>query len=526
MKRWSLFLAIFIAGLAVLWWIDRGRRKPAPPTPVRTEEPDSNALTEVELGKDKQGKVEAGGPFLDTKFDAAGLAVHRVSARNFSSLGDGVYRFDDLVARFFVPGTDRLRLEVRAKTARGRLRTMPALEFDRDHPVELEDVVATLHEGSPFAPLTLRVPSATGKFADESFSSSERVEIKGTGLSADGLGLSFRGLERVLDLERDTHANLILDDGTPASLSASKGLTFTSLEKLGEGATRVVAKDQAHLAFEGAHPLVVDADVVELDALVSHAKKSVRPTEIRAHGNVKLAPVDGKFFGDEGPAGAGGRRPPAPRQPDRIPAGDAAPARGGHEQGPRSPGPAKLRHGGLPLGRGPPGGGPPRGLALRFPGARDALRALPGDDPGGPGQTQRHAQGGQRLRPPRSPRQRGRGGGGLAAGKQRADRRATPGRRWETRPRRSPPSGRPTPPGPCPTAAPSTCPPPTGWNSFASRSPSGCPWPTTWIWWSPAPRPSAPRPTRCAISTSSPSRSPEWARCPSRTRTAAGGANG
>jgi hypothetical protein len=299
MKRWSLFLAIFIAGLAVLWWIDRGRRKPAPPTPVRTEEPDSNALTEVELGKDKQGKVEAGGPFLDTKFDAAGLAVHRVSARNFSSLGDGVYRFDDLVARFFVPGTDRLRLEVRAKTARGRLRTMPALEFDRDHPVELEDVVATLHEGSPFAPLTLRVPSATGKFADESFSSSERVEIKGTGLSADGLGLSFRGLERVLDLERDTHANLILDDGTPASLSASKGLTFTSLEKLGEGATRVVAKDQAHLAFEGAHPLVVDADVVELDALVSHAKKSVRPTEIRAHGNVKLAPVDGKFFGDE-----------------------------------------------------------------------------------------------------------------------------------------------------------------------------------------------------------------------------------
>ncbi len=303
MKRWALFLAIFLVGLGVLWVIDRGRKpKPPPALPnnsQRGEQP-ADVLTKVPLDK-VQGKFAADGTFSSKTFDpATGKLRYQITARNHQSLGNGVYQFDDLVGRFYVAGSDLVRLELFAKQARGRLTSAPALDFDRTYPVELDDVVATLLEGSPFVPLTFRVPHATGVFADETFKSTDRVEIAGTGLSADGVGLSFDGKSRELRLERNTHANLALEDGTPAALSAVGGLVFSSLEKLGEGASRVVAREKAHLQFEGPKPLSVDADEIDLDATVLRSPSTrVLPRHVSAHGSVRLAQLDGAFFGDD-----------------------------------------------------------------------------------------------------------------------------------------------------------------------------------------------------------------------------------
>ncbi len=302
MKRWALFLAIFLVGLGVLWVIDRGRRSktpPAPPDISQSGEQPADVLTKVPLDK-VQGKFAADGTFSSKTFDpATGKLRYQITARNHQSLGNGVYQFDDLVGRFYVAGSDLVRLELFAKHARGRLTSAPSLDFDRAYPVELEDVLATLLEGSPFVPLTMRVPRASGVFADETFKSADRVEIAGTGLSADGVGLSFDGKQRELRLERNTHASLTLKDGTPAALSAIGGLVFTSLEKIGEGASRVVAREKAHLQFEGPKPVSVDADEIDLDATVLRSPSTrVLPSHVAAHGSVRLTPVDGKFFGD------------------------------------------------------------------------------------------------------------------------------------------------------------------------------------------------------------------------------------
>ncbi len=303
MKRWALFLAIFLAGLGVLWLIDSGRkskRTAVPPDKPNNGEQPADVLTKVPIAPGQVVSAEASGPFSSKTFDpATGMLRYQITARNHQSIGNGVYQFDDLVGRFYVAGSDLVRMEMFAKTARGRLSSAPTLDFDRAYPVELDDVVTTLLEGSPFVPLTLRVPHATGVFADETFKSTDRVEISGTGLSADGVGLSFDGKSRELRLERNTHASLALENGTPAALSAVGGLVFTSLEKIGEGASRVVARDKAHLQFEGPRPLSVDADEIRLDATVLRSPSThVLPSHVAARGAVRLAPVDGVFFGD------------------------------------------------------------------------------------------------------------------------------------------------------------------------------------------------------------------------------------
>src|SRR5688572_30744205 len=145
MKRWILFLALFGVGLAILVWIDRGRRPerhPAEPQPEPGAQQTPGELTEVPIGRaDKTvpAAVAGAGAFATSAFDReTGKPLYRITARNHESLGDGVYRFDQLVGRFYVPGTDTLRMEVTADTARGKLTTVPVIDFDLAHPIELD----------------------------------------------------------------------------------------------------------------------------------------------------------------------------------------------------------------------------------------------------------------------------------------------------------------------------------------------------------------------------------------------------
>src|SRR5687767_11406619 len=104
MKRWILFLAIFAVGLAILLWVDSGRRKPPRPPEPSPGPASQEALTEVPLG-DKTGAGAVTGAFSDTKFEeGSDKPVYRITAANTEPLGDGVYRFEKLVGRFFVPG--------------------------------------------------------------------------------------------------------------------------------------------------------------------------------------------------------------------------------------------------------------------------------------------------------------------------------------------------------------------------------------------------------------------------------------
>lgn len=304
MKRWLLFIVLFLVGLGILLWIDRGR-KPAPRPPTAEQSTGSATgqapLVPIKLGDDHTASGASRGFVSWSGLDPeSGKALFRISAADSESLGDGLYRFDKLVARFFVKGTEEMSLEVTAERARGRLSFTASPYFDPQHPVELDGVVAVMFTGSPFVPMTLRVPRASGTFADQKFSSDERVTIEGKGLSASGVGLSFDGVARELVLRRETRATMVLEDGSPATLSADGGLWFTALEKLGEGASRVVARERAHMTFEGKNPVVLDAELVELDALVEpKPSMHVRPTLVKASGSVRIKPEDGSFFGDE-----------------------------------------------------------------------------------------------------------------------------------------------------------------------------------------------------------------------------------
>ncbi|HUR28077.1 MAG TPA: hypothetical protein VM509_07815, partial [Planctomycetota bacterium] len=309
MKRWTLFLVLFLAGLAILWWVDRRTQPtPKPDDPGTAPAPNQGVLTEFtpdEKGHKVRGS--SGGEIIADTFDAgtidnpgSGKLLYRITAKNSESLGEGVYRLDSLVLKVYVRGTDTLRMELAADTARAKIKIVPALEFDPDYVMQLDGVVATLHADSPFVPVTLRVPHLQGSLAGPSFHSEDRVEVSGTGLSAEGVGLSYDGKLKELKLVRDTHASLILEDGTPAKLSAAGGLTITSLAEDGLGSTRAVARDKAHLTFEGKEPLALDADEVTLDAQVTRVDKDthMQPSRVGARGNVLLSPRDGKFFGD------------------------------------------------------------------------------------------------------------------------------------------------------------------------------------------------------------------------------------
>jgi len=303
MKRWILFAVIFAAGLAVLWWLDRDRKrppKPAEPAPAVVQTPEQGGLTEIPIGDGKTIHVGNYGPYVDSKFDeATGLLLYRLTAANHAALGDGLYRFDDLVVRYYAPGTETLRMVLNADTARGRLDS-EKLNIDSSFPIELDGVVATMHEGLPLAPLTIKLPHASGRFADKTVTSSDRVEISGTGLSAEGVGLSFDGVAGELRLLKDTHATLKLDEVSTARLSAAGGLIFSHLGPLEDGARRVVANDRALLVLEGPTPLSVDADEVALEAQeVKDPDSRMSPTNVVARGSVRVRPADGTFYGDQ-----------------------------------------------------------------------------------------------------------------------------------------------------------------------------------------------------------------------------------
>lgn len=308
MKRWLLFLALFAVGVLVVWRLDQSRRRP--PQPDTTSPPadgsrpqGESTLTPLDIGDGKTVSADSSGSFVSSAFDEkTGKVLYRIRASNHQSLGDGVYRFENLVARFFqqVEG-DRevVEFEIVARQARGRMATAPALDFDRAFPVELEGVVATQHLGSPFAPLRLEVPRATGSFAEGRFRSDDAVVITGRGLKATGIGVTCDSLAGVLELLRETQVTLEMEDGSTAKLSTPGGLTFTDLREGVEGATRVASTARGHLTFDGERPLIVDADALSLDAIVVREPQSrVQPTAIRASGSVVLQPKEGKFFGD------------------------------------------------------------------------------------------------------------------------------------------------------------------------------------------------------------------------------------
>jgi hypothetical protein len=240
MRRWLVFLLVFVLGLAVLLWFEarqdaqrvreQQRRAAEAPRPA-SQEPGAPVPEELASKvRDREGQVgefEARGGGLHRQADPESLVLlYEFVWRDSHPVGEDAYDLEQVEHRRWDPESQALRVELRAARGRARLQSGREVRLDVDYPVTLETVEATIHEGPRFVPLIARVPVLEGVLATEHFTSRERVEIEGQGLVGTGTGLDYAGRAARIELLRDTHVELELDGGAKAVLDADGGLVI------------------------------------------------------------------------------------------------------------------------------------------------------------------------------------------------------------------------------------------------------------------------------------------------------------
>ncbi|MBL8858471.1 MAG: hypothetical protein JNL28_08210 [Planctomycetes bacterium] len=278
MKRVLLFVLLFGAGFAVLWHM-RAR----PDDPKQNPDLISKPAQQGEFSPITvpSGKKEGDTSTIDVSIRGALDFEQRASApgstelkqkinlhaNNVEPRADNAYDMQGLRIKVYDPATEKLRAEMRSPLSRVQVSMesgSPALS--KTEPIKLTDVELTLHEGGPVAPLEFAAPKLDWLLADTSFTSEERVKIRGKGVTADGLGLRAGANTASFELLRDATIRFELERGQTVTLKsgAEGGVAAKTVVRDGLELIDVVATSAARLAVEGAQPMTISADRIHM----------------------------------------------------------------------------------------------------------------------------------------------------------------------------------------------------------------------------------------------------------------------
>lgn len=283
MKRLLLFLALFGGGLGLLLFFSAQQRK-------KQEErvPDDGAQeTEVDLpftripddvGQEGAAEGEGGGGIAATLSGWASFDVFEESERGHKlydlafdeviPLGGDLYDLVGITAHTFDPEDEGLESTLVAERGRAKIEWRGALpSVGRERPVELFDAVVVLHRGTPMAPLTLTLASVTGDLERDIYTSEERVLVEGVGVRAEGVGLEADQRNQTLELRREGHVVMDLDEQRVMELRATGEGPLTLARAQVQGETEsleVTVTDGARALMRGEEAFHVDAEELTL----------------------------------------------------------------------------------------------------------------------------------------------------------------------------------------------------------------------------------------------------------------------
>jgi len=318
MRKWFLFAVLFALGLAVLLWVTRRERGQAPlRPPPQAGKQDPGAFTQVP-GGGAQGRtgLNLDGPLSIIKRAGSGDTRHieyELKASDVDTLEGDAYDLHDVVVRILDPVTDKERAQLTAPLARLRLQDEDGkLGIAGNEPVRFNNAELLLKEGGPVVPLTLKMPLLEWTPATGELRSSDRVQLSGRGLSAEGSGLEASMQRAELRLLRDGLVDLVLENGAHASLRATGGGPFEIRRIDSDSAPGVAGtpgRIEVHVSegaklelkgVSGSEPVEIKAREIEVrGAQLATGAGDFRLTEAVARGAVDASSRGESFKADE-----------------------------------------------------------------------------------------------------------------------------------------------------------------------------------------------------------------------------------
>lgn len=310
MRKFLVFSACLLLGIAVLLWIERGTRpaevapREALPDTPEVEAPQRGALTNVDdPSKGLQATVSGPTDAFSYEKTPDGRLLKRshLVAADLITVGAGQVELRDFRYDIFTPESGAREVGATAELARARLAIDPksGIAIDQDFPVQLRAAELRYEIGSRFAPLVLNVPELECVLAFESASSTSAVRLEGRGLSATGTGLVLERRAESITLQRDPQAKIVLEDRSIVDLASRAALVVRSRPDLGEDFAEFEVRDAARLVLSGAQALETRAErIVLIGRIERGAASRFRPSHGEAQGDVRLTLADGSASGD------------------------------------------------------------------------------------------------------------------------------------------------------------------------------------------------------------------------------------
>jgi len=266
-RRTLVFLLLFGAGLAILWWLERSGRPPA--RQETTLAPEAPAPSPGD-----QGALSIAGTFEATQYDPiTGRALLRLRSEN-SRTEEGVDLFERARIELLEPATGDPSATLRAGVARlQRKAGSPSLRPEHENRVELETVEAEFQSGVPLAPLSVRAPEAYIDATDPSHRllvarNQVRFEAGGGALRGEGTGAFLDVDERRLELALNAWVELV-DSSRKIARLVSLGRGPLQIRREGEaGHENLVIEvwNGARLELSGRTPSTLSADHIVIRA--------------------------------------------------------------------------------------------------------------------------------------------------------------------------------------------------------------------------------------------------------------------
>jgi hypothetical protein len=302
------FVALFGLGLGVLFWLDSRQSSKGPGIDLGPleEPPPPEALGEAAPGitmipRGRFSLVQ----YAEGQAGSAGRSIE-FTAGDSGPGEDRRVLLEDLTIRMFDPETDALVVEILADRGSTELEEpgKDVSEVSLSSLVELSGVTVKLLRGSRLVPLVLTSDELSGDLSRGRFVTPGRADIAGSGISAQGHGLTLDESQGLIAFERDANTVVRAEGGQPSRLACAGALEIRQGPGSGARTIRIEAQDRALLAVEGVTPLTLQAGRIEIDGRLEEqdsgpADGGFRFEKLGARGDVELR-ADGHSFRSQG----------------------------------------------------------------------------------------------------------------------------------------------------------------------------------------------------------------------------------
>ncbi len=311
MKKFMLFMLLFIAGISVLRWIqnpipvdtveashDSRIQEPVAPVALKVRSETEASAVAVVPDESESGdiavKVFGAAEYTKRVLEGPnrGRKIFRLQAKDSRSLSDGRLELIDLWAIAYDVETDEELLRVEAESG------LADIVNPLEHEIVLRDVELVLLRNAPVVPLTMRTENLLFDPNDNLLRTEDRVEIQGQGLTAAGTGFEFAIVDGILRFEREGFAEVEIDSGPTSTLTSVGGLEIRRTEG-SEGPITLDAEEEATLSIEGETPILLKSDHLRITGREKNKESDLLGFEsVVAEGAVTLSLGGNQFSAD------------------------------------------------------------------------------------------------------------------------------------------------------------------------------------------------------------------------------------